>query len=209
MNPPKKTPKLYLGLCIWLAITGVGFWNLLRYSNTPGKSVSNASLNEKWPAGTQLHQKINTPTLVIFAHPRCPCSVATIGELERLIPHIHGKITSQIVFFNSKSTTRGIEQEKLWKKASSIPGVQVVLDKDGSEMTRFGAQTSGQTFLYDSKGILAFHGGITPQRGDMGDNLGRAAILAVAKTGITAIANTPVFGCSLKNPERKVASDSK
>ncbi len=52
-------------------------------------------------------------------------------------------------------------------------------DDDGAEAKRFGAETSGQTLLYDERGTLAFSGGITGSRGHAGDNAGRASLLAL------------------------------
>ena len=49
-------------------------------------------------------------------------------------------------------------------------------DDDGAEARRFGAETSGQTLLYDARGALAFSGGITGARGHAGDNAGRASL---------------------------------
>lgn len=149
-----------------------------------------------------------SPTLVIFAHPRCPCSAATIGELERLIPHIEGKVKTYVVFFKPKSQTNDWTQKTLWKKAQNIPGVQNILDEDGVEAARFGARTSGHAFLYDEKGSLVFQGGITPARGHMGDSVGRLAILAFFKNESMSVANVPVFGCALNNPERAIAGET-
>ena len=42
-----------------------------------------------------------------------------------------------------------------------IPGVTTIVDRDGTQASLFGAETSGQVVLYDSHGELKFRGGIT------------------------------------------------
>lgn len=186
-------------ISLWGLLLGTGFWKLSVYANTPG---AEAIPQEKWPIQSALRRDPNLGTLVIFAHPKCPCSRATVGELERMIPKIHGKMNVYVVFVKSKSQPEDWAKEALWRKAQAIPAVQTILDADGSEADRFGAKTSGQVFLYDKYGELVFRGGITAERGHMGDSDGRSAILSFLETGEPGFSTTPTFGCSLSNPER-------
>ena len=202
----KVKPIQYILFAIWVTLLGTGFWKLFVYSNTPGTS---AAAHTHWPVSTLIERNPQLPTLLIFAHPHCPCSEATIGELERLLPHIDGKTKSIVVFFKPKNKSEKWAKEKLWKKAQAISNVQAILDEDGVEAIRFGARTSGQTFLYDKDGNLIFQGGITPERGHMGDSDGRAAILSFISTGDIKISSTPVFGCSIRGPERAPAGKLK
>jgi hypothetical protein len=203
MNNIRRHLGQVLLLSVWVLLLGGGFWTLFVYSNTPGES---AQAPQQYPADTRLDRDPNLPTLLIFGHPQCPCSKASVGELERLMPHLKGKVRTYVVFVKPKSQTENWAKEDLWKKAQSIPDVRTVLDEGGVEAGRFGAKTSGQTFLYDKIGNLVFRGGITASRGHMGDNLGRDSILAFIETGKTTIATTSVFGCSLVNPERAPAA---
>ena len=68
---------------------------------------------------------------------------------------------------------------------------------DGVESGRFGAATSGQVLLYDPKGQLMFAGGLTPDRGHLGDSPGRQRILSLVKTGAADAKESLVFGCPL------------
>ena len=69
---------------------------------------------------------------------------------------------------------------------------------EGREAARFGAATSGQTFLYDARGGLLFSGGITGARAHAGDNAGRSAVVTLLNgTGGPAAPRTSVFGCPL------------
>lgn len=186
-------------LTVWATLLAGGFWKLFTYANTPGAS---AQTNRQWPAESFLARDLSTSTLVIFAHPRCPCSAATVGELERLLPHIQGKVKTFVVFVKPKSKSLEWARESLWNRVKAIPGIQTLLDENGIEAARFGARTSGQTLLYDLKGNLVFRGGITPERGHMGDSEGRNAILQFIETGVITQSTASVFGCSLRNPER-------
>ncbi len=74
-----------------------------------------------------------------------------------------------------------------------------VIRDDGALMAAaFGAETSGQVFLYDAQGSLRFSGGITESRGHVGDNAGRAAVEQLLQGKAPVKTRTPVFGCSLR-----------
>jgi hypothetical protein len=88
-------------------------------------------------------------------------------------------------------------KDDLWTDAAAIPGVRVIADRNGSEVSRFGAATSGQTLLYDPAGRLVFNGGITAARGHFGPNDGVDAIVSLLEHGTARHHSAPVFGCSL------------
>lgn len=136
-------------------------------------------------------------------HPACPCSRASVEELDRLLAHAQGLVTANVLFFKPRDVPDGWEQTDLWRKAASIPGVRVVRDDEGAEAERFRAVTSGQVVLYSAAGELLFSGGITPSRGHEGDNAGLSAVTALLTgAGAGALAETPVFGCSLRDPSQ-------
>ena len=195
-----------IALMGWVLLVCAGYWTLFLYANTPGLPAE-AKMN--WPRDTPLETQPGLSTLIVFAHPHCPCSQATIGELARLMPALRGKMKSFVTIFSPKSRPLEWAKGQLWQSAAAIPGVQLVLDGDGIEAERFGARTSGQVFLYDPAGKLVFHGGITPERGHMGDSDGRSSILAFFETGTVAVSSTAVFGCSIRNPERAPAGEKK
>lgn len=199
-----KTKSLVLVL--WATVLCFGFGKLFLYSNTPGQSARAAA---RWPDSATIKRDPKLATLLVFAHPHCPCSVATVGELERLMPHLKERVQSFVMFFEPSKKGVNWARDSLWEKAQAIPGVQTAFDEDGATASLFGASTSGQTFLYDADGKLVFSGGITPERGHMGDSVGRDAIMRFVKTGSTKPISAPVFGCSLRNPERSIAAEKK
>ena len=185
---------------------GLGLGKLFLYSNTPGPSQK---VSVEWPPTSGLKRAPTQPTLLLFLHPDCPCSKASLGELERLMPFLQNHAETFVVFSTSKGQSKNWEKEKLWKKAQSIPNVQVIADGGGEEAKHFGAETSGHAMLYDENGLLVFSGGITPERGHMGDSRGRTAVLSILEKRPAAVPLTPVFGCFLANPERALKGESK
>jgi hypothetical protein len=194
-------------LVLWLGILALGFGYLMRYSGTAGEP---AQAQAMWPTASHAPRVSNRYVLVTFGHPRCPCTRATIGELERLVPHFRERVTAMVYFENPNTGTPNWRDEMLWNSVQAIPGVTVSYDEDSREARLFGARTSGQTFLYSPEGQLLFSGGITPERGHMGDSVGRAAILQAIRgdTWPVQAIQTPVYGCSLKKPERAPATET-
>jgi hypothetical protein len=183
---------------IWLAVIGVAMVEVIGYSNSPSEpGMPPAS----WPAQSQISLEAAQPVLVMFAHPRCPCTRASLGELELLMARASGRLRAHVLFFKPGDAAADWEKTALWRHASAIPGVTVHRDNAGTEARRFGVATSGHTLLYDRSGRLQFQGGITLSRGHAGNNPGRTALLALAHGEASSQATTPVFGCSLVGAE--------
>jgi hypothetical protein len=139
----------------------------------------------------------DTPELVMFVHPRCPCSRAGLRELEQILARCDGRLRCRIVFVRPASFAAGWERSDTWRAASRIPGARVVVDPEGNLARRFAARASGEVFLMLPDGRVAYHGGLTPGRGHEGDNAGRAAVQAVLAGGTPPVTEAPVFGCAL------------
>lgn len=178
----------------WLSVVVGGLGLLAQYEQAPGPP---ADARPQWPAASQLVLDGRRPTLVMLAHPRCTCTQASIAELAELMARAHARPKAYVVFIKPGGVTGEWEHTDLWQAAARIPDVTVVRDDGGVEAERFGAETSGQTFLYDTHGHLMFSGGTTGARGHRGDNQGRAALLALLDTGRADRASASVFGCSL------------
>lgn len=143
------------------------------------------------------------PTLVMFVHPRCPCSRASLGELAVLLAQSPQRVNVHVVFLKPAEVDGRWLASDLWRQAELISGVTLDTDEAGTEARRFQSQISGDTVLYAAGGKLLFHGGITAERGHAGDNAGRSTLLALLKNqtfGAGKIPSTPVFGCALFQP---------
>jgi hypothetical protein len=185
---------MIVGLVLWLAVVCGATILMTRYSNTPGRGGSAAIT---WPKRSQIPLDSNRPTLVMFAHPHCPCTRASLGELERLLAEVPGQPVTHVVFLKPVGTASDWEKTDLWQTASSIPGITVYTDNAGNEAHRFNVETSGVTLLYDPDGRLRFQGGITQARGHAGDNPGRSALKELLREGHSNQTKTMVFGCGL------------
>ena len=150
-----------------------------------------------WPAASRLVRDRERLTLLLFAHPHCPCTVATLRELERILAHGSERVRAEVVFCVPDGAPADWERTDLWRQASSIPGLGVCADRGGHESRLFGAGTSGTALLYDERGGLRFQGGLTGARGHEGDNAGKSAVLGCLQAAPTCSVAVPVFGCPL------------
>ena len=188
--------RLLVSSSIWLIGVGGGVFALWQYESEPGKDQGPAL---RWPDQSELPAPQGRPALVVFAHPKCPCSRATLAELGRLLARTGDPVRTHVVFVRPPGSKPGWEQTALWETAKSIPGTTVAVDSNGAEAARFGAKTSGYTLLYGADGRLQFSGGITGARGHAGDNPGEDAVISLITTGRSDRVHTPVFGCTLLN----------
>ena len=206
--------KLWVIAAAWLGLASGGLFAMADYGTEAGAA---GSAPANWPE--EMHNVIRPdparPTLVLFAHPLCPCTRASLYELESITNRLHGMVDLHVLFFEPEDTS-GMpdiwQASALRELAAQLPGTQIHKDVEGRIANHFGAYTSGQVLLYDTDGQLQFAGGITPSRGHTGTNPGRATIISaiVSDDGVDPLAPriSPVFGCSLHEEaegDRKLA----
>jgi hypothetical protein len=191
-------------ILIWGASIFYGARVLLQYETGEGKPGQPPS---RWPAASSLQRSAGRFTLVMAAHPDCPCTRAGVKELEQLTAGLAGRLDAFVVFRKPEASHEDISSSLLWKTAAAIPGIQVRHDANGEEIERFQAWVSGQTMLYDREGRLVFSGGITNARGLEGYSRGEQEIIRIV-TGrsVAGVATTAVFGCSLHDPDSEELS---
>jgi hypothetical protein len=193
-NNLKGQLAIAAAVLVWLALCLTGFKILFDYGQTPGEA---ATFPPRWPTNSSIQRKPNQPTLVMFVHPQCPCTRASVGELATLMAHAPQKIDAHVLFLAPKGFSDNWVKSDLWQSAAAIPGVTTNIDPDGMEATRFHATTSGNIALYGSTGNLLFSGGITASRGHFGDNIGLDSAIASLSDNKTKPCNAAVFGCPL------------
>ena len=201
LHSPKRRKFRIVGIwlsAVWLVLVVGGLSYLLSYENGPGFAASSP---QRLPIESRIQGDGVHYTLIMLAHPKCPCTRASIGELASVMAHSQGRVKSFVLFLRPDGFSDSWERTDLWQSAASIPGVEVLTDSDGNEARRFQAATSGQTLLYDASGRLVFSGGITAARGHSGDNAGKSAIVSMVNSETPDQTATPVFGCPLFNPE--------
>jgi hypothetical protein len=190
----KTTTNQILLLFVWLAAVSTGAVVLLNFENAPGRS---GQTPQQWPADSPITLDPARSTLLLFVHPRCPCTRASIGELNRLLTHCEGRVAAHVVYLKPASVPDDWTQTDSLRNAAMIPNVSVFADLNGALASRFGAETSGYAVLFDNQGRQLFKGGITAARGHSGDNAGANAIVSLVAGQKTDFGQTPVFGCSL------------
>jgi hypothetical protein len=173
---------------------------LLSYGFTQGAT---GVTPRAWPAASRVRPAPGLATLVMLAHPQCPCTRASLRELELLMARLNGRLTAQVLFYRPEHAPADWASSDLWETASRIPGVSTGWDWAGAEARRFGGATSGHVVVYDAPGRLIFSGGITASRGHSGDNAGRSAIVSALLYGVSERTSTPIFGCSLSDARQR------
>jgi hypothetical protein len=191
----KNLPYFALGI-LWLLVSIGGFAELWHYGMTPGGMESGAA---RWPESSLVPGPKELPLLVLFLHPQCPCSRATVRELAVLMAHCQKRLEARVIFLDPEGMKSNWVQSELWYAARAIPGVEVWDDVKGQETELFGVKTSGEARVFDVKGRLRFQGGLTWARGHEGDNDGRKAVEDYILKGMESDRIIPVFGCSLQD----------
>lgn len=183
--------SMSIATLIWLRQTA--------FDATPGQS---AAIPVRWPDESSIPRQADVATLLLFAHPRCPCTRATLGELAIALDQSDAPVAVHVLFTRpDASIGEPWQPTDSWRQANQIVGAKVQWDDDGREAARFGARASGHIVLFDSAGNLCFEGGITARRGQEGENGFRNALVDILRGGGEHRRSAPVFGCSLVCPE--------
>ena|SRR3989442_9212026 len=193
----KHPASLLTLLPVWLALIAIGLSLLWSYEDTPGVA---AAPPNRWPSASRIKPSPGQATLVMLTHPQCPCTRASIEELDKLMAHCRGRLKAYVVVIKPDGAPINWEDGKILRSALTIPDVSVLVDQNGVEARRFHAETSGQVVLYNPEGNLLFSGGITASRGQAGDNAGETAIESLVNAGSASSDRSFVFGCPLFNP---------
>jgi hypothetical protein len=192
----KRSRGLAVAFILWLLLISAGMAALSIYSTTPGRE---GRPPHRWPSSSSLQRASEASTLVMFVHPKCPCSRSSLSELAILLAHSSGRLHAQIIFLKPSGKNDSWTHSDLWRAAEELPGTLVIDDISGQEADLFRAAVSGEIVVYDAEGNLSFYGGITSARGHVGDNAGCEALEAYARGGVTKLDHTAVFGCPLFN----------
>jgi len=204
----RARPSWSIGALIaaWLIVVAVGWCWVAEYEFTINEPSAHGLVAE-WPADSQLERSPNLPTLVLFLHPKCPCSRATLHELSELFKRTSdgGSPLPALVVV---ATVPPNAVEEWWKtdtmaQSENFPQGTVFIDHGGLEAARFGATTSGTMMLFDASGARRFAGGITMSRGHEGQSAGGdllAGLLRGKSRPNLESRDLPVFGCRLCLP---------
>lgn len=198
-------PIQLLAFVALFAMSAIGFVQLTDYSSRPGhpglvpNRLSDVALSD-----TSLSAGLTTdgkPQLLLFYHPKCPCTTATVRILERLNPRFLEPIPITAIAYCADDEPDLWIQSRTTKALSSLDNVRIVIDKGGRLSKSFGATVSGHLLLYNPNGQLTFSGGITPYRGHEGDSPSSLDLLERINSPKDNCMHWPVFGCTTVSPD--------
>jgi hypothetical protein len=191
-------PLIIVGLImLWGASVVLGLHLLWKFQSTPGPQL--AASAPTWPTAAGFQAAPAGLTLLMFVHPRCPCTVASVGELRRVtrdlphVPQIH------LVILQPSQPDERWQNNELVQQAQQLPGSAVHWDQGGQLARLFGSSTSGQVLLYNAAGNCLFRGGVTDLRGQEGPSTEGHVLQRCIVSGLAADRHYPVYGCALQD----------
>ena len=179
----------------------IGNWLLFEYSNRPsdsGQIKNHLSQIDSLPDAltNKNASSEKRSTILVFYHPHCPCTVATIRNLERSWTRLSQDST--ILAFAYRPSETGDS----WISSTSTGilkrmGANVIVDPDGQNCTKFGVLTSGHLLVYNDEGALQFSGGVTSSGGHEGDCPAISDLVQKISNQSKQAKQWPVYGCQI------------
>ncbi len=180
----------------WSVSLAILLLGLIAYGQTPG------ALNEP-PQGASFNHELDTTryTLMVAVHPRCPCTAASLHELDRIIRQSQDRLHVTMLVYRPANQIDEWTVPKAIDNMEQHDNVIWKWDEEGKAAQAIGCMTSGSVVLYSPDRKPLFWGGITSSRGHTGNNAGSQAILSILETGTVRLRTNPVYGCSLVTPD--------
>lgn len=181
----------------WLLVTVGAFVTLVDFGFRPGSA---AAATKRWPERAPVPRDLSRPTLVVFLHPACTHSQATLDQLVDLLRVTRGEVAVHLLFRLDPIHEPDPELTPLRQRALGLTGTAVGDDTAGQAARLFGATHSGQVLLYGVGGELLFSGGISAVADGNTPHPGRAALQALLTGNPTSENSALVHGCPLEGP---------
>ncbi|MGK0186649.1 MAG: hypothetical protein ACI9R3_002432 [Verrucomicrobiales bacterium] len=190
---PKRQWMLGTVVVLWALSAVSGFTYLSLFQHRAGDE---GMPKENVPASSAVK-------VLMFLHPRCSCSHASVHELQRILlstktgessPRVHAQI---FLFQPDETDSDAWDGSAMISELKLFPSVEICNDPRGRIAASHGIATSGHVLIYDKEGNLKFSGGITQRRAHEGENTnGILAVQAILQVS-NEIVRRPVFGCSI------------
>lgn len=193
MSTVKGTRAQHTAALIWFCALLLGSVALGAYAHRPG---ARGAAPEAWP-GAVLGPRSERATLVVFAHPHCPCTRASVETAEELAREAEGAMDVRVVFSVPPAADDDWSDTALVRAVEASPLLEARWDRGGDQALACGAHTSGHALLFTADGRLAYDGGLTPSRGHAGSFRGTAAILDALDSAPNTPVRLAVLGCPL------------
>lgn len=193
MRPQRS---LSIAVAAWAVSLVFCFGGMLAYALAEGTSQAPPTISPSDAAGNPAWR------LVMGIHPKCPCTRASLIELERVLADVgtHALDCTLYVYVPGDARQGWLDTDTM-RRASAIAGATLESDPGGALSDRYGIETSGGVVLYDPTGRPRYSGGITLGRNHEGDNPGSFSIRRVLAGSPAPIERGPVYGCRLRSAE--------
>ena len=189
--------RTWIAATLWAVAVVLALSGLTRYGNSAGALAAPAPT-----ARTESQPATDRFTLVVAVHPMCPCTRASLTELEGVLARCAGRLeTRLLVFTPRRADVMHWDYDMIDALRNRFATAEVRADPDGTAAAALGCQTSGSVVLFDPSGEPCFWGGITAGRGHVGDNAGVETIVSTVLNGFRPTGQTPVYGCPLVTPD--------
>src|SRR5262245_57906533 len=129
------TISIGASLCVIAIAVVVAMGALWKYDSSPGVQGKTPLV---WPSASRIAPPNDRPVLIMFAHPMCFCSRASLTELRELLSGLEGRVAAHVLVLEPSGTDSVWRNQGFRARAGAIPSVTVTLDENGSEATRFG-----------------------------------------------------------------------
>lgn len=190
---------------IWVGLVayGIGLWTA--YDQRPGE-IPDSTAASVPPSGSAGFWRV-----LMFIHPHCPCSQASVGELRRMLHQLaeaaqEGSVQASILVVRPPEAPAGWEQGDILSEIQGWNEVSVIIDQGGEEAKRWKVTTSGHVIVLDPQGRVRFRGGITPGRGQQGSSAGSLRIVQIIREASCAVGVDD--SCASETDEKKVPGET-
>ncbi len=200
------------------SMVSVGVWALLLFAlwlwmlayHFSGDYQALDQSRQAWPNASPVGLVSDRSTLLLFLHPHCSCSHATVSEMHRMLEQLQPRDQPrlQVVVCYPPGKSESWTSTSLIKQALQLPRAEMINDERGQLASLFGARNSGNVMLFNTQGHRLFAGGITVGRGHEGASIALNQLkmhLQHVPVDNDSIQISPVFGCRLYEadpPER-------
>jgi hypothetical protein len=170
-----------------VALVGFTLWAAREEQKASAKS-------RNWPEGAPLTLDPARLTLLLFVHPQCRGTEATLQTLAHVMEHCAGHANVTIMLYEDPALLAHWKGSPIKSEAESIPGATVREDHLGEAASFFDVKTSGSALIFAPDGTLLYRGGITPGLGQVGDG----EVLQRWLLDGQGVRHEPVFGAPLQ-----------
>lgn len=193
--------NLWILFGVWLAVIAGVFLFIFWHDITPsGRLAERQTLNTVANGNLQtaletLNLNPDQLSVLVFIHPECPCTPASLRTLSRLVDECTADFDLQILVA-SYGDTNSLQSTNA-RLAEAIPKATVQPDPNGTIAQSLDAHVSGTICVVAPNNNLLYLGGLTNSRGCETIGPHFQIIKQVIQNRWSAAVTTSVYGCDL------------